>query len=77
MCVDKSNAKFNAKGVKFWLTCISNTINKFFDVLMDKLPKHLPPSYSVDHKIKVVPRHHFLNDLIDLIIKNYKNSRFK
>jgi len=55
MCVDESSAKYKAKGAKFWPTCISNTINKFLDVLMGNLPKHLPPSHNVDQKIKVVP----------------------
>jgi hypothetical protein len=56
MCVDESSAKFKAKRVKFWLTYISNIINKILDVLTNELSKHLPPSRSVDHKIEVVPR---------------------
>ncbi len=42
--------------VKSWFTYISNTINKFLDVLVDGLPKHLPFFRSVDHKIEVVLR---------------------
>ncbi len=53
--MDEFSAKSKAKGVKSWPTCISNTINKFLDVLMDDLPKHLPPHHNVDHKIEVVP----------------------
>ncbi len=56
MCVDESSAKSKAKGAKFLSTCISNTINKFLDVLIDDLPKHLPLYHNVDHKIEVVPR---------------------
>jgi hypothetical protein len=53
--VDESSAKFQAKRAKSWPICNSNIINKFLDILMDKLPKNLPPSHNVDHKIKVVP----------------------
>jgi hypothetical protein len=53
--VDESSAKSKAKRVKSWPTCISNTINKILDILMDDLPKHLPLFHNVDHKIKVVP----------------------
>jgi hypothetical protein len=56
MHVDESSVKFEAKRDKSWLTCISNLINKFLDVLMNKLPKHLLLFRSVDHKIEVVPR---------------------
>jgi hypothetical protein len=59
--------EFSAKS---WLTCISNKINKFLDVLMDGLPKHLLPFRSVDHKIEVVPRSALLSDLTDLIKKS-------
>jgi hypothetical protein len=55
MHVDESNANSKAKGAKFWPTCISNTINKFLDVLTDNLLKHLPLYCNVDHKIEVVP----------------------
>jgi hypothetical protein len=56
MHVDESNAKSKAKGAKSLPTCISDTINKFLDILMDDFPKHLLRSRNVDHKIKVVPR---------------------
>jgi hypothetical protein len=49
MHVDEFNAKFKAKGAKSWPTCICNTINKILDILMDDLPKHLPPFHNVDH----------------------------
>jgi hypothetical protein len=39
-----------------WPTCISNTIYKFLDVLINDLPKHVLHSCNVDHKIEVVPR---------------------
>jgi hypothetical protein len=39
-----------------WPICISNTIYKFLDVLINNLPKHLLDSCNVDHKIEVVPR---------------------
>jgi hypothetical protein len=55
MCVDESNVKSKAKGVKFWPFCISNTINTFLDVLMNKFLKHLLPFRNVDHNIEVVP----------------------
>jgi hypothetical protein len=54
MCVDESSGKFKAKGAESWFIYISNIVNSFFDVLTNKLLKHLPPSHSVDHKIKVV-----------------------
>ncbi len=54
MCVDEFITKSKAKGAKSWPTCISNTINKFLDILMDDFPKHLFPSRHVDHRIKVV-----------------------
>jgi hypothetical protein len=56
MHVDESSAKFKTKGAKSWPICISNTINKFLDILIDDLPKHLPLFHNVDHKIKVVPK---------------------
>jgi hypothetical protein len=46
----------NLKPKVFWPTCISNTIYKFLDIVIDDLPKHLLPSCNVDHKIEVVPR---------------------
>ncbi len=55
MSVDESSAKSQAKGPKSWPICISNTINKFLDILVDKLPRHLPPFHNVDHKIEVMP----------------------
>jgi hypothetical protein len=54
MCVDEFNTKSEAKGAKSWPICISNTINKTLDILMDKLPKHLLFSRNVDRKIEVV-----------------------
>jgi hypothetical protein len=54
MHVDESNAKFKAKGAKSWPIYISNIINKVLDILTNNLPKHLPPSCNVDHKIEVV-----------------------
>ncbi len=56
MDVDESNTKFKAKEAKSWPTCISNTINKVLDILTNNLPKHLPPSRNLDHKIEVVHR---------------------
>jgi hypothetical protein len=56
MCLDEFSVKSKAKGAKFWLTCISKTINKFLDVLTNGLPKHLPLFHSVKHKIKAVPK---------------------
>jgi hypothetical protein len=56
MRVDESSAKSKAKGAKFSSTCISNTINKFLDILIDDFHKHLPFYRNVDHKIKVMPR---------------------
>jgi hypothetical protein len=62
--MDEYNDKYKAKGVKSWPTCISNTINKFLDVLMNDLFKHLSPFHNVDHKIEVVPGlDHLLNPL--------------
>jgi hypothetical protein len=55
MHVDEFSAKFKAKGAKFWATCIFDTINKFFDFLIDDLLKHLPLFPDVDHKNEVVP----------------------
>ncbi len=54
MHVDESSAKSKAKGVKLWPIYISNIINKFLDILMDKLLKHLPHFRNVDYKIEVV-----------------------
>ncbi len=34
MSVDESSAKSQAKGPKSWPICISNTINKFLDILV-------------------------------------------
>jgi len=56
MFKDESSVKFKAKGVKSWPTCIFNTINIFFDILINKLLKHFFLSHNVDHKIEVVPR---------------------
>jgi hypothetical protein len=56
MHVDEYSAKSKTKGAKSWPTCISNIINKFLDILIDDLPKHIPPFCNVNHKIKVVPR---------------------
>jgi hypothetical protein len=71
MCVDESNVKSKAKGAKFWPTCISNTINKFLDILTDELLKHLPPFHNVNHNIEVVPRsNHLLSHLTNLIKYN-------
>jgi hypothetical protein len=56
MHVDESNVKSKAKGAKSWPNHISNTINKVLDVLTNNLPKHLPRSRNVDHKIEVVHR---------------------
>jgi len=56
MCVDESNAKSKAKWVKFWPNYISNTINKFLDILTNELLKRLLHFCNVDHKIEVVPR---------------------
>jgi hypothetical protein len=56
MCVDESSAKSKAKGVKFWPNHVSDTINKFLDILTNELFKCLPPFCNVDHKIEVVPR---------------------
>ncbi len=37
------------------LVCILNSLNKFLEVLTNKLP-NVPPSYNeVDHKIKMMP----------------------
>jgi hypothetical protein len=52
--VDEYSAKFKTKKVKSWPTYISNIIHNFLDILIDDLPKHLPPFRNVDHKIKVV-----------------------
>jgi hypothetical protein len=54
MHVDESSAKSKTKGVKFWHSHISNTINKYLDVLTNELPKRLPPFRNVDHKLEVV-----------------------
>jgi hypothetical protein len=56
MHADESSAKSKAKGAKSWPTCISNIINKFLGILIDELPKHLPPFCNVSHKIEVVSR---------------------
>ncbi len=55
MHVDESSAKFQTKRAKSWPIYNSNITNKFLDILMDKLPKNLPPSHNVDHKIEMVP----------------------
>jgi hypothetical protein len=54
MHLDESSAKFKAKGAKFWPSYISNTINRFLDVLTYEFPKHLPHFHNVDHKIEMV-----------------------
>ncbi len=54
--MDESSVEFKAKGAKSWPTCISDTINNFFDILINELLKHLPPSHNVDHKINEAPR---------------------
>jgi hypothetical protein len=54
MRVDEFSAKSKAKGVKFWPTCISNTINTFLDVLTYEFLKHLFPFHDVDHKNEMV-----------------------
>ncbi len=56
MCVDESSVKSKTKGDKFWLTYISNIINKFLDILTNELPKHVLLFCNVDHKFEVVPR---------------------
>jgi len=56
MHVNESSAKSKIKRVKSWPPYISNIINKFLDILVDKLPKHLSLLRNVDHKIKVVLR---------------------
>jgi hypothetical protein len=76
MHVDESSAKSKAKGVKFWPSYISNTINKILDILTYELPKCLPPFRNVDHKIEVVfgsaPP---FKSPTSLIKKNYKSSK--
>jgi hypothetical protein len=54
LIVDEFSAESKAKGVKSWPTCISNIINKFLDILIDDLLKHLFHFCDVDHKIEVV-----------------------
>jgi hypothetical protein len=54
MHVDEFSAKSKAKGAKFWPTCIFDTISKFLDILINELPKHLPPFHDVDHKNEMV-----------------------
>jgi len=54
MHVDECSAKSKAKGVKFWSTCIFDTISKFLDILINELLKHLPPFHDVDHKNEMV-----------------------
>jgi len=45
-----------SKGLSLGLLVFPNKINKFLNVLMDELPKHLLLSCNVDHKIEVVFR---------------------
>jgi hypothetical protein len=53
MCVNEFTDKAIAKGISLWFTCISNTFNKFSDVLMDGLLNKLSPCHDLDHKIEV------------------------
>jgi hypothetical protein len=48
MHVDESSAKFEAKRAEFWFSFISNTINKFLDVLTHEFTKCLPLFCNVD-----------------------------
>jgi len=52
--MDGFSAKSKAKGAKFWPTCIFDKISKFLDILINELPKHLPPFHDVDHKNEMV-----------------------
>jgi hypothetical protein len=52
--MDESSVKFKPKRVNSWPPCISNTINSFFDILINEILKHLPPSHNVNHKIEMV-----------------------
>jgi len=56
MHVDESNTKAKAKRVKSWPNCISNTIKKILDVLMDEPLYIYFLFWNVDHKFEVVPR---------------------
>jgi hypothetical protein len=53
MYVNEFSDKAIAKGISLWSTCISNTFNKFLDVLMDGLLNKLFPCHNLDHKIEV------------------------
>jgi hypothetical protein len=78
MFVEKSTIEFKAKRAKSWPTCISNTINKLFDILINEFLKHLPPSHNVDHKIEAVPRPTPPFKLpYQIIKKNYNSSKLK
>jgi hypothetical protein len=78
MHVNESSAKSKIKRVKSWPPYISNIINKFLDILVDKLLKHLSLLCNVDHKIKVVLRSTPPFKLpYRLYKKNYKNLRLK
>jgi hypothetical protein len=48
MHVDESSAKFETKRAEFWFSFISNTINKFLDVLTHEFTKCLPLFCNVD-----------------------------
>ncbi len=48
----KQSWKESAYGF-LWFACISNTFNKFSDVLMDGLLDKLSPYHDFDHKIEV------------------------
>jgi hypothetical protein len=53
MCVNEFSDKAIMKGISLWFACISNTFNKFSDVLMDGLLDKLSPCHDFDHEIEV------------------------
>jgi hypothetical protein len=52
MYVNEFSDKAIAKRISLWSTCISNTFNKFLDVLMNGLFNKLSPCHDLDHKIE-------------------------
>jgi hypothetical protein len=56
MHVNEFNVKAKAKWVGPSFTCIANMLNKILNVLIDEIPKKLPPCRDVDHKIEVMSR---------------------
>lgn len=55
LCIVKSNSQDASPTFQVSKPQVQELLSKYQDVFPDELPKELPPSRSVDHKIEIIP----------------------